>query len=267
MAAAESASSTLPEESSSVKLEDSMSETQSQDSPVPKKQKKTMVIIISILVVLLLFAGGLVTFLLLTGSGDSDDEEDKEDDKKIEKSEDEDDETEDTEDQDSQIDTGDDSDDQQAEDAESEEEDWLAYTNTEFEVDFKYPESWFLNESNTGTSECRGLDVSVSKDSYSFEAQIPCASGPSVCVYSDTDPSSYSTEGPYIEYENYTQVVGTGVIFRRTESADRRSYSVCRKSGDGFITWNAPGFISYKIPAGDPHPDYLGVMDEILKSW
>lgn len=147
---------------------------------------------------------------------------------------------------------------------------WLTYTNKEMGITLKYPDDWTLSDELTDMSETVGtegaftLQVDISKEDYIFRLQIPAGSGPSQCVY--TESETEGMQGLY--YDNYTEIVNQEREYRRSfTGGETPMYIICRKEESGnFSTWVGPGYVSYKVPSS-VDTEMLETLDEILLSY
>lgn len=148
-------------------------------------------------------------------------------------------------------------------------EEWESYENSDFEVTIQYPADWTLEETvDEASDQCNGFTVTVSKDDYVFQLDIPCASSPSTCIYPDTDTATVPVGASTIEFGDYEEISSDTVSLRRGYSSTFVRYYICKFSTASmlFDTFVDPGYIQYEVPSGTVDEDMLESLDYILQS-
>lgn len=148
--------------------------------------------------------------------------------------------------------------------------DWKTYRNETFNILFKYPPDWILEEIVNDPSMGM-LKVQVGKNGYKFEYYMAPA-GSSFCVYPDTDESKIGDEVMFKQkYADYTEISSDLYVYRRTLVPELKRYFICWKSvgatGDyDYFVSLGKGLIHYLLPTSTPDPLQVEIMDKILIS-
>jgi hypothetical protein len=148
-------------------------------------------------------------------------------------------------------------------------EGWKTYENSEFEIYLNYPSDWVLDEAVAEESEsCSSLALTVAKEGYVFQLEVPCTLSSSICIFDDTDTASVPSGSSTIEFGEYEEFGGDNVDLRRGYSGDFVQYYVCKLNTESmlFDTFVDPAFIQYQVPAGTVNEDVLKTLDYILQS-
>lgn len=153
---------------------------------------------------------------------------------------------------------------------------WKTYTAKNGEFSLKYPSDWKLTD-NSKMVDLYGdgklqfqADVSITNGSYTLNSINPLAWGPSVCIYSDSQP----VDGPSQVFTEYKEINTSTNVYRRSkvDQADPNNpniltWIICTK-GEGSNSFGSVGgfgVTTYKTPLS-PDPQTLNVMDEIFTS-
>lgn len=143
------------------------------------------------------------------------------------------------------------------------------YYNSTQGVKFKYPSNWKIEKEITNES---GFYVSFSENTsnpdFIFEYNLPAASGPEVCYFSDTNNPEDGVLGTL--FDNYITIDESDTL-RRTYRIfeDTESYKICkRRIPSIFVDWMDSGYISYtvKMSRSDSN-EIIKLMDKILLSF
>lgn len=153
---------------------------------------------------------------------------------------------------------------------------WRTYISQDGKYTLKYPQDWVLEDNSRYVDIYQDKnfafqhEILISKNKHIFKSYNPLASGPWICIYSD----SSSVEGPQERYGDYTEIKNSHTIYRRSKDPVQESdnvikWEICKKdetSSDNFSIVAGFGYISYETPI-QYDTQLLQTMDQILMTF